>query len=108
MTGEPQGQVMSSGLREDMVLMPTAWCVVRRQEQEVLIYNTRTDELHLIPPTGFYVYLLFDGKQTLGEVEVQAQEISTSDPEKVACRLRAFVDQLVERGILGEERGPTT
>ena len=43
--------------------------VVRPQRSEFLFYNSRTDELHLIPPTGKHVYamrhLRFGGTQKI-------------------------------------------
>lgn len=39
----------------DTVLRQTTWCVMREQRDEYLVYNPRTDELHLISPLGRYL-----------------------------------------------------
>jgi len=97
---------MSVELGEASILKRASCCVVRKQREEVLIYNTRTDELHLIPPAGFYIYKLFDGARALGEIEIQLEELLATQADKVACPLRTFVGQLLARGILEEDRGP--
>ena len=37
---------------------PTPWCVAREMEDRYLVYNVKTDEMHLIHPVGYYVYQL--------------------------------------------------
>lgn len=90
-------------LGSQRVPLPTPWCVVREQERGYLLYNPRTDELHLLQPTAYHAYRLCDGLHTVEEV---AEELA------LACRIPAaealgpttrFLADLVERGLLEVE-----
>ncbi len=98
---------MSLDLAGEMVLRQATWCVVREQEEQVLIYNTRTDELHLVPPTGFFVYQQFDGTRTLVEVEALLRQFLGREMKESPGRLGVFVEQLLERGVLEVDRAQT-
>lgn len=84
----------------DAVLQPTSWSVVRPQKDEYLVYNSRTDEMHLVPEAGFLVYRLCDGLQTVGEIERSLAEALGNDEEAIHEALTAFLGQLIARGIL--------
>jgi hypothetical protein len=43
-------RTMDQVLPAPTLLTPTKWCVVRKQKERYLIYNSRTDEMHLVPP----------------------------------------------------------
>ena len=53
---------------KNAVLVATPWCVIREQAERFLIYNIRTDELHLVTRTGMYAYQLCDGLRPIGEI----------------------------------------
>ncbi len=78
----------------------TPWCVVRKQEDSYLVYNSKTDELHLIPPLGFYIYQLCDGLRTVSEIRQLLGIGIDTNPTSVKNTLDDFIDQLVQRGIL--------
>lgn len=84
---------VDSAITADTVLCPTTWCVVREQFTEYLIYNSRTDELHLISPLGRYLYLLCDGLRTVAEIQ------GSLDPVRGA-RVFEFLAKLVSRGLV--------
>jgi hypothetical protein len=97
-------------LRDDTVLVGTPHCVVREQEDRCVVYNSRTDELHLIPMLGHYLYNLCDGLRDVGSI-CRAFSIDgpdrTDDPDAGgaarAC-ITAYLEALVRRGILQEDR----
>lgn len=91
---------MSTPISGDSVLHPTPWCSVREQEERYLVYNRRTDEMHLVPPTGFYVYRLCDGTRTVGDVEAELAAALDADPGDLHRRLEGFLAALLARGIL--------
>ena len=91
---------MNAELANDVVLQPNPWCTVREQEERYLVYNPRTDELHLVPPTGFYVFSLCDGLNTVGEIQTRLEEVLAGDSGLLRQRLHAFLAGLIERGIL--------
>lgn len=80
----------ATSLAADLVLGPTTWCVLRQQVGEYLVYNSRTDELHLISPLGHYLYLLCDGLRTVAEI----QQLVPGDD------VAGFLADLVARGML--------
>lgn len=94
------GNAMSQPFPQRAVLQPTDWCVVRRQSDEHLFYNSRTDELHLVPPTGFLAYQLCDGFRSVSEIENQIAESSGLDSRVLRQPLVDFFRMLVARGIL--------
>ena len=91
---------MFSTIPDEAVLQQTSWCTVREQEERYLIYNPQTDELHLIPPTGFYTYKLCDGSRTIGDVWAALADQIRDDPLQLQRRLHRFLADLIERGIL--------
>jgi hypothetical protein len=91
---------MNAELSAGTVLQPTPWCTVREQEERYLIYNSRTDELHLMPPTGFYVFSTCDGLNTVEEIQARLEKSLPGSSATVRQRLHAFLAGLIERGIL--------
>lgn len=82
------------------VLRPTPWCVTREQQDRFLVYNVKTDEMHLIPPTGYYVYQLCDGLRSVGQLEQELALTIAAPDDEVSWRVRQFLEQLLTRGIL--------
>jgi len=91
---------MFSTIPDEAMLQQTSWCTVREQEERYLIYNPQTDELHLIPPSGFYTYKLCDGSRTVGDVRAVLVDQLLDDPSQIQGRLHRFLADLIERGIL--------
>lgn len=91
---------MHAELTSDVVLQPTPWCTIREQEERYLVYNPRTDELHLVPPTGFYVFSLCDGLNTVNEIQARLEKVLAEDSAPLRQRLHAFLAGLIARGIL--------
>jgi Coenzyme PQQ synthesis protein D (PqqD) len=88
----------------EAVLKQTSWCTVREQEDRYLVYNPQTDELHLIPPTGFYTYALCDGARTVGEVQAVLADQIPADRARLQSCLHRFLADLIARGILEVSR----
>jgi hypothetical protein len=84
----------------DTVLQPTSWCVVRPQKSRHLVYNSRTDEMHLVPGTGYLVYQLCDGLRSVGEIERLLADALDDDGEVIHEVLTAFLGKMLVRGIL--------
>lgn len=79
---------------------PTGCCVVRQQKEGYLFYNSRTDELHLVPSTGFLVYQLCDGLRTAADIEQWLADALPGDRRTAGEAIERFLDALVTRGIL--------
>lgn len=92
-------------LTDDTVLTATPHCVVREQEDHYVVYNSRTDELHLIPALGHYLYRLCDGMHDIGTI---CRTFSPGAPDTCADtrkHVMEYFGKLVDRGILqGEPR----
>lgn len=91
---------MNASVGDQTVLKPAEHCVVRKQVDQVLLYNSATDELHLLSPSAFYVFALCDGVRTVadivGDVAVQVEESQSVAQQRVA----AFLASLVQRKLL--------
>lgn len=86
-------------LSSDTVLQPSGLCVARPQKDSYLFYHYRTDELHLVPPVGYYVYRLCDGLRSVGEIERLLTNGAGSGGDAAAA-VRDFLEQLLVREIL--------
>jgi hypothetical protein len=93
----------SPSVSPESILLPTPWCVVREQEDGHLLYNPRTDELHLLPPTGFYAYRLCDGVRTVAEVTAKLAAATGSGVVEASRPVRELLAGLVARGLLEAE-----
>ena len=91
---------MITPLPDDVILKPSACCGVREQETRFLIYNQVTDELHLLSTTGFYVYRLCDGLNSVGDLCRMLATAMVGKSTSVRAKLKDFLGQLVDRGIL--------
>ena len=98
-----QPESTTSPLRGDAFLLPAPWCVVRRQEEGYLLYNPRSDELHLLPPTAFRAYRLCDGVHSVDEVALELAAATQTAEDESRDRVRDFLAALVERGLLLED-----
>lgn len=94
------GEALLSG---DTVLVQTSCCTVREQEEQHLFYNTQTDEMHLIPKTGAYIYELCDGLTTINDIEGLLHGVLGGDRLEITTLLMKFLEQLVARGLLEED-----
>lgn len=92
-------------LQGEAFLQQAPWCVVRPQQEGYMLYNPRTDELHLLPPAGWYAYRLCDGLHSVGEVAAELAAATDSGAEESLTRVRDFLGALLARGLLVEE-GP--
>lgn len=92
--------VQDRGLGLRTVLVHSPYCTVREQEEQDLFYSTRTDEMHLIPKSGRYVYELCDGVATIGDIENALYSALGADRATLRKRLMGFLEALVERGLL--------
>lgn len=99
----PDLQTTSPQLGDNDFLLPAPWCVVRQQEEGFLLYNPRTDELHLLPATAFFAYRLCDGLHSIGEVAAELAAATGADESEARKRVRGFLISLVDRGLLLED-----
>jgi hypothetical protein len=91
---------MSTMLPGDAVLQPSVMCTARPQKGGYLFYHYRTDELHLVPPVGYYIYQLCDGLRSVDEIEHLFTRDSEPAPNCEERPVRSFLEKLVTRGIL--------
>lgn len=77
-----------------------AWVVVRPQKGRYLFYNSRTDEMHLIPPTGHAAYCLCDGINNVDDVATSLSPAIGVTPSTLRIRLEKFLAELELRGLV--------
>lgn len=82
------------------VLRVSRGVAVRQEGSSALLHHARTDELHVVGPTGGYVLLLCDGVRTVEEVTDVLGSSITENPELVRSRVQEFLAAMIERGIL--------
>jgi hypothetical protein len=81
-------------LAPSTVLRHQSACVIRPQKARYLVYNSTTDELHLLSPAAHYVYQLCDGMRSVGEIQYLLSQ--AFDEES----LGSFLSGLVARQLL--------
>ncbi|MCB1496069.1 MAG: PqqD family protein [Bauldia sp.] len=81
------------------------WVVIRPQKGDYLFYNSHTDELHLIPPTGHAVFSRCDGIKTIDEITEDLAPSFKAQPDEVRGRLLQFLGELETRGLLERTHG---
>lgn len=84
----------------DSVFVQPSWVVVRPQKGQYLFYNSRTDELHLIPSTGHVVYTLCDGLRTVDDIAAELSSAVDAEPAALQAELGRFIAELQLRGLV--------
>lgn len=87
-------------LTSNTVLVPTSYCTVRQHENEHLVYNVKSDELHLISDAGLLVYQLCDGISNLSDIHGELRSRCTAAAGEIQEQLYNYVSQLISRGIV--------
>src|SRR5687768_7149229 len=78
-----------------------ATCVIRPLEKGFLVYNKRTDELHLMSDGAFEVYRMCDGARYPREiVDEVCGACGGADPAVARRCAYAFLSALTERGLV--------
>jgi hypothetical protein len=85
---------------KETIFERTPWVVVRPQKGNYLFYNSRTDEMHLIPWTGHAIYQLCDGLRTVDDIGTHVSEAFDAGPSILRERLNDFLSALESRGIV--------
>lgn len=75
-------------------------CVVRKQEEKYLIYNTESDEMHLLSPLSYYLCSLCDGLSPLNEVQEIFSVIVRHEADGLKTPVADFLNQLLARGVV--------
>jgi hypothetical protein len=81
----------------------TQQLIVQRVGNEVLAYDTRTDEAHQLTPLAAAVFEGCDGRATVDEIAAAASD-RLGEPVGIEAVGEAL-DQLADRGLLGEAGG---
>lgn len=84
----------------DIFFQRPTWVVVRPQKGQYLLYNSRTDELHLIPPTGHAVYALCDGLRSIHDISAALSDAIDAEPALIKEHVAEFLGSLETRGLV--------
>lgn len=87
-------------LTGDTVLTLAPRCTVRHQEDQFLVYNPDTDELHLMPHTAYYVMRMCDGVATVRDTARRFGRAWSMPDEEAEGKLMQLLAGFVIRGIL--------
>jgi hypothetical protein len=83
-------------------LIRSPHCVVRPQEECHLIYNTRTDELHLLHPEAYLVFLLCDGLNTIDGIIDMVACLNGGSRGATAQAVVDLISALLKKGVIEE------
>ncbi|MDA1258731.1 MAG: PqqD family protein [Chloroflexi bacterium] len=71
-------------LKPDVVLVPLRYLVERELDDDLVIYNPRTDETHILNGTAAIVWWLTDGNRSVAEIGLELAKVHGLDPADVA------------------------
>ena len=89
-----------STVSADTFFLRPSWVVVRPQKGQYLLYNSRTDELHLVPPAGNAVYALCDGLRSVHDISAALSDAIDAEPALIKERVAQFLGSLETRGLV--------
>lgn len=88
-------------LPPDAIVLVSRQVMPRVQPEGILLYQTRTDEMHVISPPAYALLRLCDGGRTVREVEA---EVAAIQPEfgtpEGREQVERFLEALSERRIV--------
>ncbi len=97
---------MEAQLTMNTVCAPSEDIVAREIEGDIIIIplvsgiGDSNDELYTLNETGQAIWLLLDGKRTLGEVAVSLSQKFSSSPEEISTDVLGFAGNMTRRGFL--------
>jgi hypothetical protein len=77
-------------------------CAFREIEGEVFIVSSKTAGVHLLNPTGTFIWNLLDGSKTLVEISAELTEEFEVDAAIANNDLLEFVEETIKLGIILE------
>jgi hypothetical protein len=83
-------------------LFRSSHCVVRPQDECHLIYNPRTDELHLLRPEAYVVFLLCDGLNTVEGIIDTVVCLSRESRGTTTKAVTDLISGLLKKGVIEE------
>ncbi|MGQ0671114.1 MAG: HPr-rel-A system PqqD family peptide chaperone [Actinomycetota bacterium] len=69
-------------------------------DQEAVIYDERSGDLHHLNPTATLVFQLLDGSATIKELSADIAEAFGLNPEEVEGQVRSLVRRFRRAGLL--------
>lgn len=96
----------SAQLTDDIFVQRTDWTVVRPQDEQCILYNSRTDELHILSPSAFHVYsLLTECRLPLHKASKLIADLTGQPLDLVDIKLDEFLHALISRGLVDKQNG---
>lgn len=79
--------------------------VVLREEFDdwAILFDPDTGSAFGLNPVGVFVWKRLDGKHTLEDIIKELRENAERVPEEAETHLKEFINELVERGLVGYE-----
>ncbi len=86
----------------DSILIQSPYCIVREQESQFLIYNTHTDEMHLVAPLGNYIYQLCNGINSIDDIchGFFQQEKNNAKVNPLNDSILNYFESMLQRGLV--------
>ena len=79
--------------------------VVLREEFDdwAVLFDPDTAEAFGLNPTSVFIWKLLDGKHSIMDIEEAVREGCADVPDRAGDHVRAFIEDLVSRGLAGYE-----
>jgi len=87
-------------IADDSIVRRAVGCTSRVQVDQVLIYNPKTDELHLIPTDAYQIVELCESGIRAGTIIDMVASAACVDRSEAAVAVVDFIQSLEVRGIL--------
>ncbi len=96
---------VSSAMTDDQAPIINSYVVLREDFDDwAILFNPDNGEGFGLNPTGVYVWKLLDGKHTLERLFHKIRHDAENVPEEAREHLKAFVDELIVRGLAARSR----
>lgn len=88
-------------LKPDVIAVPAKGLVEYEVEDELVLYDPRTDGTHVLNGTAAIVWFLVDGERTVAEVESELADLYRLDRSAVAADVSNVLQGFRRAGLTG-------
>ncbi len=73
----------------------------QRLGQDLMLYDSESDKVHVLNETGAIIWELLDGKNTMGKIEkILAQRFDDASPQDISKDIEEILRKLEKEGLI--------
>lgn len=73
----------------------------QRLGQDLMLYDSESDKVHVLNETGAIIWELLDGKNTMGKIEkILAQRFDDASPQDISKDIEEILRKLEKEGLV--------